>query len=44
MAGNRHLVYPSRVTPMMNLGLSILDKVGVHVDRIGDSTGRLADF
>lgn len=44
MAGNRHLVYPSRVTPMMNLGLSILDKVGVHIDRIGDSTGRLADL
>lgn len=44
LTGNRHLVYPARVTPMMNLGLSILDKVGVHVDRIGDSTGRLADL
>ena len=42
LSGNRHLVYPPRVTPMMNLGLSLLDKVGVRVDRIGDSTGLLA--
>jgi hypothetical protein len=25
----------------MNLGLSVLDKVGTPIDRIGDSTGRL---
>ena len=32
-------------TPFMNLGLSLLDKVGAGrgVERIGDSTGRLAD-
>lgn len=30
-------------TPLMNLGLSLLDKVGARVDRVGDSTGRLAD-
>ena len=41
LEGGRHLRYPSRVTPMMNLGLSILEKVGVRVDKIGDSTGRL---
>ena len=29
-------------TPMANLLVSMLDKVGVGVDRIGDSTGRLA--
>lgn len=29
-------------TPLMNLGLSLLDKVGARVDRVGDSTGRLA--
>jgi hypothetical protein len=29
-------------TPMMNLGLTLLDKVGVHFDKIADSTGRLA--
>ena len=33
-------------TPFMNLGLSLLDKVGAGsaVERIGDSTGRLADI
>ena len=31
-------------TPFMNLCLSLLDKLGVHVDSIGDSTGRLADI
>ena len=39
--GGRHLVYPMN-TPLMNAGVTLLDKVGVHVDRIGDSTGRLA--
>ncbi len=28
-------------TPMANLLLTVLDKVGMHVDAIGDSTGRL---
>lgn len=28
-------------TPMTNLLVTLLDKVGVHVDAIGDSTGRL---
>ncbi|HEV8718224.1 MAG TPA: DUF1552 domain-containing protein [Candidatus Binatia bacterium] len=36
----RHLAYPLD-TPMTNLLLTILDKVGVHTDKIGDSTGRL---
>jgi hypothetical protein len=40
--GGRYLRFPMD-TPMANLGLSILDKVGVEVDVIGDSTGRLAD-
>ncbi len=33
-------------TPFMNLGLSLLDKLGTgrEVERIGDSTGRLADI
>ena len=29
---------------MTNLLVSILEKVDVEVDRIGDSTGRLADL
>jgi len=28
----------------MNLGVTLLEKVGVHVDRVSDSTGRLADL
>ena len=35
-----HGVYPSR-TPMANLHLTILDKVGVRLDKLGDSNGRL---
>ena len=42
LKGGRHLKYALH-TPFMNLGLSLLDKVGAHVDQISDSTGRLAD-
>jgi hypothetical protein len=35
-----HLSYPEN-TPMANLLLTVLDKVGVHTDKIADSTGRL---
>ena len=38
--GGRHLAYPKE-TPLANLHLTLLDKLGVHLDRIGDSTGRL---
>ena len=41
LAGNRNLVYQLH-TPIMNLGLTLLEKVGVQVDRIADSTGPLA--
>ena len=41
--GGRHLRYELN-TPFMNLGLTLLDKVGVHVDKIADSTGRLTDL
>jgi len=40
LRGGRHLSYPED-TPMANLLLSLLDKVGVPTDRIGDSSGRL---
>src|SRR5690606_35307716 len=40
VAGNRHLVYPPE-TPMTNLLLTMLDKVGVPAETLGDSTGRL---
>lgn len=39
----RFVQYPAD-TPMMNLGLTVLDKVGVQVERIGDSTGRLTNL
>jgi hypothetical protein len=38
--GGRHLRYP-KGTPMMNLLLAMLDRVGVPLDKYGDSTGRL---
>src|SRR5215470_9458931 len=37
--GGRHLKYPDH-TPMTNLLLSMLDKVGVPMETLGDSTGR----
>ena len=41
LAGGRHLRY-SPDTPLANLHLALLDKLGVPtVERIGDSTGRL---
>jgi hypothetical protein len=38
--GGRHLKYP-RNTPLMNLYLSLFDRMGCPTDRFGDSTGRL---
>jgi hypothetical protein len=40
IAGNRHLRYP-HATPLTNLHLTMLDKMGVRVDTFGDSTGQL---
>ena len=40
LKGGRHLRYPAG-TPLANLHLTVLDKLGVHLDRIGDSTGEL---
>jgi hypothetical protein len=37
----QHIAYPSG-TPMTNLLVTVLDKVGVDVDVIGDSTGPLS--
>jgi hypothetical protein len=41
--GNRHVVAP-KDTPMTNMMLSMMDALGVHVEKLGDSTGRLANF
>jgi hypothetical protein len=40
--GNQHLVYPDR-TPLANLLFTLLLRAGVPVDKIGDSTGELAE-
>jgi hypothetical protein len=43
LKGGRHLKYPDH-TPMANLLLTVLDKVGVQVNSLGDSTGTMADL
>jgi hypothetical protein len=43
LRGGRHLVYPSR-TPLSNLHVSLLDKMGVPIDRFGDSNGTFSDL
>ena len=39
----RHVRYENE-TPMANLYVSMLDKMGVTVDRVGDSTGKLKEL
>jgi Protein of unknown function (DUF1552) len=39
--GNRHVVYEPN-TPMTNLYLTLLDRIGVRQEAIGDSTGQIA--
>jgi hypothetical protein len=41
LQGNRHL-RQAQLTPMSNLLLSVLDKLGCHEERFGDSIGRIA--
>ncbi|HKE86333.1 MAG TPA: DUF1552 domain-containing protein [Vicinamibacterales bacterium] len=43
MKGGRHLRYADH-TPMTNLLVTMLDKVGVRQDSLGDSTGALANL
>ena len=40
LAGGRHLTY-SRETPMANLLVAIMDKLGAPMDQVGRSTGKL---
>jgi hypothetical protein len=39
-ATGRHVVYPSG-TPITNLYMALLDRMGVHPESIGDSNGKL---
>ncbi len=41
LKGDRHLGFKSRTIPTGNLMLSILDLYGIHLDKFGDSTGRI---
>ena len=41
--GNRHLRYPDH-TPMANLLLTMLDRVGVREEKLGDSTGMFTEL
>jgi hypothetical protein len=40
LKGGRHLRFPAE-TPLANLHLTLLDKLGVPIDKIGDSTGKV---
>jgi hypothetical protein len=39
-SGGQHITYPDE-TPMNNLHLSLLDQMGVPIDSLGDSSGKL---
>jgi hypothetical protein len=43
MKGGRHIQY-AKPTPLANLHLTLLDKVGVHLDAFADSNGKLDDL
>ena len=38
--GGQHIRYTEQ-TPLANLHLTLLDRVGVHLDEFGDSTGKV---
>jgi hypothetical protein len=43
MKGGRHIKY-AEPTPLANLHLTLLDKVGIHADKFGDSQGRVDEL
>jgi hypothetical protein len=43
LKGGRHLVYPEH-TPLTNLQLTLLNKLGVHTEKLGDSTGEMKNL
>ena len=43
LKGGRHLVYPAD-TPLTNLQLTLLHKMGVPAERLGDSTGQFNEL
>ena len=43
LKGGRHLVYPEH-TPLTNLQLTLLNKLGVPAEKLGDSNGRFREL
>jgi len=43
LKGGRHVRLPQD-TPLANVHLTLLDNMGIHVDRFGDSTGRIEEL
>jgi Protein of unknown function (DUF1552) len=43
LKGGRHLVYPEH-TPLTNLQLTLLNKLGVPAETLGDSTGQFSEL
>jgi hypothetical protein len=43
LKGGRHLVYPEH-TPLTNLQLSLLNKLGVPAEKLGDSSGQFREL
>ncbi len=43
LKGGRHLVYPEH-TPLANLQVSLLNKLGVPAEKLGDSNGQLREL
>jgi hypothetical protein len=41
LKGGRHIKYPGTDTPLTNLYLALLDKMGIAIEKFGDSNGRL---
>jgi hypothetical protein len=43
MKGGRHIRY-EKPTPLANLHLTLLDRVGVHLERFADSQGKVDEL
>ncbi|MBZ5634840.1 MAG: hypothetical protein LAO55_17095 [Acidobacteriia bacterium] len=43
LKGGRHLIYPEH-TPLTNLQLTLLNKLGVPAEKLGDSNGQFKEL
>jgi hypothetical protein len=43
LKGGRHIRYDTGM-PLANVHLTLLDRVGVHLDSFGDSSGKVEDL